>query len=172
MKKRLLFLIIVFLIGFKSQDNFCLAQSKQDSEQRVENGKVVSIEYRARLADGTVVDSNIGKPPLTYNQGKGQIIPGLERQLLGLKVGEAKKVGVSPKEAYGEYDVSAVQEIPKKTINIEDLSVGAKLYSRDSYGRMATAVVKEIKKDTVVLDMNHPLAGKTLYFDVKILDIK
>ncbi|MDP2939035.1 MAG: peptidylprolyl isomerase [Candidatus Omnitrophota bacterium] len=148
------------------------SEAEQMSIPIIERGKKVSIEYRLRLADGTVVDSNVGKAPLTYIQGAQQIIPGLERQLEGMKQGEAKKIEVSIKEGYGEYKSSLIQEIPKNSINSADLSVGAKLYSQDNYGRMVTAVIKEIKKDTLVIDMNHPLAGKNLYFDVKVIKIE
>ncbi len=142
------------------------------SDQKIERGKKVSIEYLLRLADGSVADTNVGKEPLTYIQGSGQIIIGLERQLEGLKAGDARKIEVSPREGYGEFDPSAKQEIPKSSINNAQIQVGAKLYSRDNYGRTITATIKEIKKDSVVIDLNHPLAGKTLYFEVKVLKVE
>lgn len=168
MKKLFLILGIASLICWQIFSNICFAESNQ----KIGTGKKVSIEYLVRLADGTTVDSNVGKTPLTYIQGNGEIIPGLERQLEGLTAGDARKVEVSPKEGYGEYNSAAVQEIPRNSINPDGLSVGATLYSQDKYGRTITAVVKEIKKDSIVLDLNHPLAGKMLYFDVKILKVE
>lgn len=149
------------------------SQVFSESDQQIVKGKKVSIEYLLRLADGTVIDSNVGKEPLTYTQGESQIIPGLERQLEGLKAGDARKIEVSPKEGYGEYDAALVQEFPKSVVASQDgLAIDAKLYTQDDKGRFITAVVKEVKKDTVVLDMNSPLAGKMLYFDIKILKVE
>ncbi len=138
---------------------------------KIERGKQVSLEYLLKV-DGKVADSNVGKEPLIYIQGKGQLIPGLEKQLEGLKAGDARKIEVSPKEGYGEYNPTAMQEIPKSSISNAELKVGAKLYARDNYGRTNTATIKEIKKDSVVIDLNHPLASKTLYFEVKILKVE
>ncbi len=142
------------------------------AEDVVSKGKKVSIEYTLKLKDGTVVDTNVGKAPLTYIQGSGQIIPGLEKALEGMKVGESKHVVVPPEEAYGEVNKDAFLEVKKDRIPKEALRVGAYLQGRGPKGESVIARVSEIKKDTVVLDFNHPLAGKTLYFDVKILDIK
>jgi FKBP-type peptidyl-prolyl cis-trans isomerase SlyD len=148
------------------------AESPKGEEATVADGKAVSIEYTLRLEDKSVVDTNVGKEPFTYVQGSRQIIPGLEKALAGMKVGESKKVTVKPEEGYGEVNKEAFQEVKKELVPQEDLKVGAELQGRDSVGRVIRARVSEIKDDTVVLDLNHPLAGKTLYFDVKVLDIK
>jgi FKBP-type peptidyl-prolyl cis-trans isomerase SlyD len=120
---------------------------------------------------GKVLDSNKGQKPLTYTQGERQIVPGLEKALDGMHVGEEKKVAVTPADGYGEVNPEAVTEVPKESIPPDALKVGAELVARNQSGAARLVRVKEIKDKTVVIDMNHPLAGKTLYFDVKVLGV-
>jgi FKBP-type peptidyl-prolyl cis-trans isomerase SlyD len=143
-----------------------------DTKQTVAEGKNVSLEYTLTLDDKSVVESNVGKQPLTYTHGTQQIIPGLEKALEGLAVGDTKEVTVAPADGYGEKDPNALQEVQKKLIPPDALVVGARLQGKTPDGQMVYPRVAAIKDDTVVLDFNHPLAGKTLHFDVKILDIK
>ncbi|WP_447974477.1 FKBP-type peptidyl-prolyl cis-trans isomerase [Nitrospira sp. Kam-Ns4a] len=148
------------------------AEPLKGDKMTVSSGKEISIEYTLRLEDKSVLDTNVGKEPLTYTQGAHQIIPGLEKALEGMKKGESKHVTVAPKDGYGEHDPKAFQEVSKEMIPPDALKVGTKLTGRRPDGRTVVVEVKEVKDKTVVLDFNHPLAGKTLYFDVKILDIK
>ncbi|WP_447976878.1 FKBP-type peptidyl-prolyl cis-trans isomerase [Candidatus Nitrospira bockiana] len=135
-------------------------------------GKVVSVEYTLRLDDREVFESNVGGDPLTYTHGSQEIIPGLEKALEGMKVGETKQVTVAPEDAYGVVHPEGIFEVEKSRIPSEGLKVGAQLQGSGPDGRPVYPRVSEIKGDTVVLDLNHPLAGKTLHFDVKVLDIK
>ena len=148
-----------------------VASQTADTKQTVTEGKNVSLEYTLTLDDKSVVESNVGKQPLTYTHGTRQIIPGLEKALEGLAVGDTKEVTVAPSDGYGEKDPEALQEVQKKLIPPDALVVGARLQGQAPDGHMVYPRVAEIKDDTVVLDFNHPLAGKTLHFDVKILDI-
>lgn len=148
------------------------AESGKEGTKTVASGKEVSLEYTLKLADDEVVDTNVGQDPLTYTQGSGQLITGLESELEGMAVGESKHVTVSPKDGYGSVNPQAFQEVPKENIPAEAMKVGTELIGRDAQGRVVRPRVSEIKEKTVVLDFNHPLAGKTLYFDVKILDVK
>jgi FKBP-type peptidyl-prolyl cis-trans isomerase SlyD len=148
------------------------ASQAADTTQTVSEGKNVSLEYTLKLDDKSVVESNVGKQPLTYTHGTRQIIPGLEKALEGLAVGDTKEVTVAPADAYGEQDPKALQEVQKKLIPADALVVGTRLQGKSPDGQMVYPRVAEIKDDTVVLDFNHPLAGKTLHFDVKILDIQ
>lgn len=143
----------------------------QADEETVSDGKAVSIEYTLKLDDGSVVDTNVGNEPLTYTQGSSQIIPGLEEGLEGMKVGETRQVTVEPEDGYGEVNEEAFQEVDKGMIP-EGVEVGTRLQGRDRTGRPVVVTVTEIKDETVVLDYNHPLAGKTLHFDVKVTDIE
>ena len=141
-------------------------------EKVVKSGSTVSLEYTLSDEKGKVIESNKGKEPMNYTQGQGQLIPGLEKELSGMKVGGTKHVRVKPEDAYGPLDPKAFQEIPKGNIPVDALKVGTTLVARNGQGQSFPARVHEIKEKTVVMDFNHPLAGKTLSFDVKVLDIK
>ena len=138
----------------------------------IQDGSIVSVEYTLTDDGGAVIDTNVGKEPLTFIEGAGQIVKGLEQELLGLKVGDQKKVRVKPEEGYGLSDPAAFQEIPRDKILPEGQKPGAMLMSKAPDGRTIPIRVHEVKDKTVVVDLNHPLAGKTLNFDVKIKDIK
>lgn len=138
----------------------------------IKNGSMVSLEYTLSDDKGKMIESNKGKGPLNYVQGRGQIIPGLEKELMGMAVGGTKKIKVKPEDAYGPVNPKAFQEIPKANLPAEALKVGATLVARNPQGQSIPVRVHEIKEKTVVMNFNHPMAGKTLSFDVKVLDIK
>src|SRR5215510_3267996 len=148
------------------------ADDKKGGAMAVADGKQVSLEYTLTLEDKSKVDSNVGKDPLVYTQGAHEIIPGLEKQLTGLKVGESKHIEIPPAEGYGEVDPARKQEIDKNRIPEDARKVGAKLTGQGPQGQPIFAQVTEVKDNTVVLDMNHPLAGKKLIFDVKVLKVE
>ena len=143
-----------------------------EPQPKVTEGKLVSLEYTLTLDDKSVVDSNVGEKPLTYTHGSHQIVPGLEKALEGMAVGDTKQVTVAPAEGYGETNPKALQEVQKQLLPPEALKVGARLQGKAPNGQMVYPLVSEIKTDTVVLDFNHPLAGKTLHFDVKVVDVQ
>ncbi len=145
---------------------------KGEQKMTVSGGKKVSFEYTLTLEDKTVVDTNVGAEPLTYIHGSHQIVRGLEKGLEGMKVGENKQVVVKSEEGYGVVNKEAFVEIRKKQIPQEALKVGAQLQGRNPQGKAVSAQVAEIKEETVVLNFNHPLAGKTLHFDVKVVGIQ
>ena len=131
----------------------------------------VGMEYTL-TSEGQVVDSTEGKGPFHYVHGQGQIIPGLERQLAGLHVGDSKEVAVAPEEGYGQVDPAAFVEIPKAQLPTDVTpSLGMVLRGVNPDGKSFRATISEIKDQTVVLNLNHPLAGKTLNFKVKITEI-
>ena len=138
----------------------------------ITDGTEVSLEYTLKLEDETVVDSNLGAAPLSYTHGSNQIVAGLEKELAGMEVGETKQVVVSPEEGYGPVEPQAIQEIPAEQIPPEARKVGTQLQGQNPEGNTLQVQVVEVKDHTVVIDFNHPLAGKTLYFDVKVVDIQ
>jgi FKBP-type peptidyl-prolyl cis-trans isomerase SlyD len=148
------------------------AQTNKGGESMVKDGATVSLEYTLTGEDGKVIESNKGKEPLRYVDGRSQIIPGLEKALVGMKPGTEKKVTVKPEDAYGQVDPKAYREVPKENVPADSLKEGLTLFAKNDQGEMFPVRVKEIKDKTVVIDMNHPLAGKTLVFDVKILDVQ
>ena len=135
-------------------------------------GSKVSLEYTLRDDDGKVLDSNKGRDPLTYIQGEQQIVPGLEKALNGMRAGEQKEVILDPTEGYGAVDPQAVAEVPMQLIPADSLTVGAELLARNREGATRLVRIKEIKEETVVIDLNHPLAGKTLHFDVRVIGVE
>lgn len=149
-----------------------LSAAQKGAVMTVKEGSKVTFDYVLKV-DDQVVDTSEGGKPFTYTQGAGNIIPGLEKQLAGMKVGDEKTATITPEEGYGIVDPNAFQEVPKTqfppTIPME---AGTTLQLRDNEGRGIPAKIVEVKNDTVIIDFNHPLAGKTLVFDVKITDIK
>jgi FKBP-type peptidyl-prolyl cis-trans isomerase SlyD len=148
------------------------AQTAEITETRVREGSRVALEYTLSDETGKVIESNKGKEPMSYIHGKGQIIPGLEKELSGMKVGEEKKVQVKPEDGYGPVNPEAFQEISKDKLPPEALKVGTMLMAQGPQGQGIPARVHEIKDNTVIMDFNHPMAGKTLSFDIKISEIK
>lgn len=131
----------------------------------------VAIDYTLTV-DGKIADTSKGRAPLEYTQGAGQIIIGLERALEGKNEGEEISVDIPAKDAYGEVNKEAFRRVPKTAIqNIEQMKVGD-LVGASSNGHTFRAQISEITDKEVVLDFNHPLAGKTLHFDVKIVSVK
>jgi FKBP-type peptidyl-prolyl cis-trans isomerase SlyD len=145
---------------------------KENTPMTVSNGKTISIEYTLTLENKEVIDTNVGKKPLKFVQGSHEIIPGLETALEGMKKGESQHVTVPPAQGYGPKDPKASREVPIDQIPPDARKVGTQLQGRDPEGRVVHPRVAEVHDQVVVLDFNHPLAGKTLFFDVKILDIE
>lgn len=137
----------------------------------IEENQIVSIEYEVKDGD-TVVDSNVGGAPLVFMFGKGQIIPGLENGIVNMAIGEKGNVLVQPADAYGEQDDSATQEVPKDQFSGIDLELGMTLYGQGEDGGTVQVTVKEIGEETIVIDFNHPLAGKALMFSVTVNNIR
>ena len=140
---------------------------------KVADGMVVSLDYTLRLDDGQVVDSSDARESLQFLQGQGQIIPGLEQALYGMGVGEEKDVEVAPTDGYGETDADAYQMVSHDLFPADmELSEGMGLRMRDESGQPLEAFIAEISPEGVLLDFNHPLAGETLYFHVKVAHLR
>jgi len=137
----------------------------------IEEGSIVRIEYTITDEAGKLLDSNKGGKSLQFTHGRQEMIPGVERQLLGMHPGEEKKLVVTPEEGYGPVDPAAQTEVPREMVPAEAQEVGKRLVARNRSGAPRLVIVKEVKEQTVVLDLNHPLAGKTLLFDVKVLEV-
>lgn len=138
----------------------------------VENGSTVRLEYTLTDEAGKVLDSNKGQEPLTYTQGEEEILPALEKALAGMRAGDKKQVTLAPKDGYGEVDPKALTEVPKELIPPDSRTVGAELVARSAAGGTRLVRIKEVKEKTVIIDLNHPLAGRTLHFDVTVLGVE
>lgn len=141
---------------------------------KVKDGVVVILDYTLRLDDGEVIDSSEDDGPLEYLHGYGQIIPGLEKALVGLGVGDRKMVVVPAAEAYGDVDMDAFEIVPRSMFPDDlELEEGLELSLRDvETDEPFDATIAEIRETEVMLDFNHPLAGETLHFEIHIPAIR
>jgi len=139
--------------------------------EQIKNGDSVSVNYTGRLEDGTIFDTSLqeGREPLTTTLGQGQLISGFENSLIGMTIGEKKTIELEPKEAYGYVNPEMISEVPLTQVP-ENVKVGDMLQGQNQYGPIQVTV-KEVKENTVVLDMNHPLAGKKLIFDLEVVSV-
>ncbi len=134
--------------------------------------KTVTIEYTLKLDDGTVVDTSEGREPLQYQHGTQQILPALEDALEGMLVDQTLNVTLSPDRGYGAVDPTLVHEVPISEIPEEARKAGTQLVSEDPQGGRRLASVREVREETILIDLNHPLAGKTIHFDVRVVAIE
>lgn len=132
----------------------------------------VKVHYTGTLKNGEVFDSSKGKEPLEFTIGAGQIIPGFENGIMGMKVDESKTINIAADDAYGARRDELVQEVPKAQLPAEiNPQVGMQLMSQGPDGQQIPLVVTEVKETSITVDANHPLAGKDLIFEVSIVSI-
>jgi FKBP-type peptidyl-prolyl cis-trans isomerase SlyD len=142
-------------------------------QSKVSQDMVVGLDYTLRLDDGEMVDTSAGRGPLQFLQGHGQIVPGLEKELYGMAVGEEKAIIVSPSEGYGQRKPNALQEFPRDAFpEGVEIQSGMAVQLMDQEGRPHMAFVSDLREETVLLDLNHPLAGETLHFDVEVVALR
>ena len=139
--------------------------------EQIKEGASVSVNYTGRLEDGTIFDTSIqeGRTPLTAKLGEGKLIPGFENGLIGMSIGEKKTIEIEPSDAYGELNEEMIQEVALTQVP-ENVKVGDMLQGQNQYGPVQVTV-KEVNESTAVLDMNHPLAGKKLIFDLEVVSV-
>jgi FKBP-type peptidyl-prolyl cis-trans isomerase SlyD len=143
-----------------------------NSIMAIEQDSVVTIHYTLKDDAGEVIDSSASGEPLAYLQGHGNLVAGLERELEGKGVGDKLNVKVSPAEGYGEYDKQLVQRIPRRSLQgIANIKAGMRLHAQTPNGPRAVTVT-HVAGDMVTIDGNHPLAGKTLNFEVEVTDVR
>jgi FKBP-type peptidyl-prolyl cis-trans isomerase SlyD len=136
-----------------------------------ENSKV-TIDYTMTLDNGEVVDTTKESEPITYTQGEGELLEGVEKRMAGLAKGDSLDIVLSAEEGFGVSDPEAFIEIPNSDLPPEALKVDAMLEGQGPQGQAIEGRVVELKEDSAVVDFNHPLAGKTLHFSVTVVDVK
>ncbi|MGY5847341.1 FKBP-type peptidyl-prolyl cis-trans isomerase [Salegentibacter sp. HM20] len=141
---------------------------------QVKQNDTVKVHYTGKLTDGQVFDSSVERgEPIEFTLGQGQLIPGFEKGLIDMQVSEKKTINIPKEEAYGEPREELIQEVPKSQLPEEiKPEVGMGLVSKSPDGREMNLVVKEVKEESIVVDGNHPLAGKDLVFDLEVVEIK
>lgn len=139
---------------------------------QIEPNSVVSFNYTLTDDAGQVVDSSDGREPLTYLQGSGQIVPGLEKTMEGRQPGDQFTVEVAPEDGYGVHHDELIQEVPREAFQgVEDIQPGMQFQGRGPQGAI-NVTVSRVDADMVHIDGNHPLAGKTLHFAIEITDVR
>ena len=169
MKNKSIIVIAILLLGalLISGCNavFGTAQAK--------NGNTVQVNYTGKLADGTVFDTSVGRAPLEFTLGAGEIIPGFEKAVLGMKVGENKTVTIPANEAYGPRRDDLILEIPRGELSSGITpQVGMQLQQTGDDGSVIVAVITKVSDTTVTIDANPPLAGKDLTFEIELVKIQ
>ena len=146
----------------------------EDEETAVVVGPetIVAIQYRLMLEDGTLVETTDKEGPVSFRYGGGEILPALEAAVTGLGVGESKEVKVPPKDAYGELDPEGFKLIPLDSVPEDLRTPGQMLRATAPDGRPMVAKIEEVRDDVIVVDLNHPLAGKTLVFSVEVVSVE
>ncbi len=134
---------------------------------------VVNMHYKLTDNDGTVIDSSEGAQPLAYLHGAGNIIPGLEKALVGKAQGDKLQVKIEPKEGYGEINTDLIKIIEKKAFEgVDKIEVGMAFEAKAPDGSTQNIIVKKVEGDDITIDTNHPLAGVTLNFDIQIVSVR
>ena len=150
----------------------CTPVHAEEGSGMISEGKTVQFDYTLTVA-GDVADTSEGKSPLEYVHGSKMIIPGLEKQMEGLKVNDEKTITVAAEEAYGPVDPRAIIEIPKEQFP-EDMSLqkGLQIQLELQNGQPLAGIIEDVKESSVLVNFNHPLAGQDLVFKVKIVSVK
>ena len=139
---------------------------------QAQQGNVVQVHYTGTLQDGTQFDSSRGREPIQFTVGGGQMIPGFDKGVEGMSVGDTKTITIPPEEAYGEHSDEMVLKAPRDQFppDIEP-EVGMQLELRQPDNQVVGVVITEVNDSEVTLDANHPLAGETLIFDVELMSV-
>lgn len=141
-----------------------------DEKMIVEKGDLIKVDYTGTFEDGTQFDSSIEREPLEFTAGAGQMIKGFDSAVIGMKLNEEKNIKLKPEEAYGEKNPDAIVIVPKQQLidaGLKEIEEGMKIFAS---GRPATII--EVTDENVTVDFNHELAGKTLNFWIKVVEIK
>jgi len=139
---------------------------------KIKDGNTVKVHYTGKLGDGTIFDSSADRDPLAFTLGAGMMIPGFEKGVMGMEINEEKTVTIEPADAYGETREDMIVEIPKTQLPPEmEIKVGMELVSQGNDGQQFPVTVTEVKADSIKIDANHKLAGKTLTFEIKVVEI-
>ncbi len=141
--------------------------------QQVKNGDTIKVHYHGKLTDGTTFDSSEGREPLKFEVGSGAVISGFDEGVEGMSVGEKKTLNIAAEEAYGEVQEDLFMEFPLDRFPKDTKpEVGAVLNMSNGDAQQFPVVIVEVKEDSVILDANHPLAGKDLVFDIELIGIE
>ncbi|MFN4006036.1 MAG: peptidylprolyl isomerase [Chitinophagaceae bacterium] len=139
----------------------------------VKKGDTIKVHYHGTLTDGTIFDSSLQREPLEFEVGGGMVIPGFDNGVLGMAVGEKRTINIPADEAYGQKQEEMIMEFPRDRFPADMTpEIGMQLMMSSQTGQQFPVMVADVREDIVVLDANHPLAGKDLTFDLELVEIK
>jgi peptidylprolyl isomerase len=139
---------------------------------QAKSGDSVKIHYTGTLDDGTQFDSSAGRDPLAFELGSGQVIPGFDKAVDGMAVGESKSVNIPAEDAYGPHHEQMIQEVPRDALPADlETTEGMSLQAQGPDGQVVNLVITAVNDDSITVDGNHPLAGKALNFDIELVSI-
>lgn len=160
-----------FIMAKKTITKQTATKQTKDTDA-VKSGDKVSVDYTGKLNDGTVFDSSEGRMPLTFNAGKGEVIEGFDKAIIGMKKDESKTFTIPSENAYGPVRKELVIGVPRSKLPAQpDPKEGMQLVLRDPQGRNIPATITKVEKEIVTVNLNHPLAGKDLTFQIKVVGI-
>lgn len=142
------------------------------SETRIGHDSEVTLHFTVKLPSGEIVDSTSGKSPATFKVGDGSLLPGFEQSLFGLKAGDQRSFEIEPERGFGPGNPQNIQTVPRGQFNEMELEPGLLVIFQDAAGGELPGVVKTVHDTTVDVDFNHPLAGKTITFEVEIISVR
>ena len=139
---------------------------------KIADQKVAVIHYKLTDSEGKVIDSSEGQEPMPYLHGAANLVPGLEKELIGKTAGDKLSVVVSPEDGYGHKDTAMIQELPRTSFGgVDEIKVGMEFQAQTENGMQVVEVI-ELSDDTVTIDGNHPLAGVELHFDIEVVEVR
>ena len=148
-------------------------QIKECSMSQVKENSTVKVNYTGKLSDGKIFDTSEGEAPIEFVLGQGRLIPGFEKGLIDMKLNEKKTITIAKEDAYGEVNENLIQEVAKTQLPQDmEPQVGMGLVSTSPEGQEINLMVVEVKEESIVVDGNHPLAGRDLIFDLEVVEIK
>jgi peptidylprolyl isomerase len=136
----------------------------------IKNGSTVEVHYTGKLTDGVVFDTSVGKEPLKFTIGEGQLIPGFENAVIDKNIGDKLTVTIEPSQAYGDFRPDLIVEVPLDKMP-GDVEIGQNLQAVSDNGNPINVTIMEIHESHVVIDANHPLAGKNLLFEIEVVSV-
>jgi len=166
------YVLLVLALGAVVFVSGCQAADEPEVAGGVQVGDAVKVHYTGKLDDGTVFDSSEGRDPLQFIVGDGQVIPGFEEAVIGMQPGESKTVKIPADKAYGPHRKDLLAEVDRSEIQDDtELEVGQQLVLQHPSGNLVRVTVIDISETSVIVDANHPLAGKDLTFEIELVEI-
>jgi peptidylprolyl isomerase len=139
---------------------------------KAKSGDIVRIHYTGMLTDGTKFDSSKEREPLQFEVGAGKVLPGLDKQVVGMSVGDVQTIKIPAEEAFGQHDPHKIQKVPRSNVPADlDVRPGTQLQAQSSGGTPMTISVVDVNSEEITVDANHPLAGRDVVFEVELTEI-